>query len=341
MRVVLLGGSFNPIHYGHVQILRQAMKKVHAHEGWFILANDPPLKDDQMLEFEIRKKFIDYIISGFNSLKICTIERELPTPNYSVHTISKLKSIYPQIEFYFLIGTDQAAQFDKWFEYEKILEQVKLVIYPRKGYKAIKGLNAIKLKESSLLDISSTQIRENTAFKTHPKILSEIALNGYYANERLETHLKKSRLKHSLSVADVSRDLAKAHQLDDNLAYGIGIAHDLLKQMDDELLKSYLSDDEKQQAKELWHAYGSVRYHTRKMNVKNKQFLNAIYHHTLGNSSDPYAKILYIADKCEPSRNGENNKDLLELAKRDLSKAFKIVRKRSQEYFERKKNESN
>ena len=340
MKVVLLGGSFNPIHDGHKKILNDAIKAVGADQGWFILANDPPLKDDQMLNFDVRKKFIEIMIYGFDKLKVCDIERHLPTPNYTVNTIKRLKKIYPSTKFYFLIGTDQAAQFDKWHKYEKILKQVQLIIYPREGYKAIKGLNAIKLKEETL-DVSSTRIRENRSFLTHPEILNQMALNGYYANERLKTHLKNSRLKHTLRVADVSVEIAQSHNLDTKLAYGIAIAHDLLKQIAYETMAMYLTSNEMSKPKELWHAYASARYHSRHMYVKDKRFLNALYHHTLGYSTNDYSKILYIADKCEPQRNTPNSDMLIQLAKKDLNKAFKLTKKQSDEYFERKKNESN
>lgn len=337
MKVVLLGGSFNPVHDGHKKILLKAMKSVEADEGWFVLASDPPLKDDLKVDFDVRKHFLQIMINGFTQLKVCEIERHLPVPNYTIHTIRKLKEVYPTIEFYFLIGADQAQQFDEWYQYQEILKEVKLIVFPREGYEPLKDLDVIMLNQETHA-ISSTEIRNNTSFKTHPQILNEIALTGIYGEERLSTHLKPSRKQHSLRVAQLSVEIAKHLGMDEKLAYGIGIAHDLLKENNEDL---YLKDFEREQPQALWHAYASARYHAKRMHVKDKRFLNAIYHHTLGHSSKPYSQILFIADKCELGRNNPHAQQIIELAKKDLNKAFNLCRKLSQEYYERKKNESN
>lgn len=340
MKVVLLGGSFNPIHDGHKDIMLSAIKAVQADQGWFLLANNPPLKDDVMLDYDIRHRFIDYMIKGYKNLKVCDIEKTMEQPNYTIHTLLKLKKQNPMIQFYFLIGSDQAQQFEAWYRYSDILKEVIILQYPRSGFEYKPMDNTINLNFKEV-DISSTEIRKNTKFATHPRILNEMALYGYYGLERLKTHLKKERLEHSLRVSELSVELAEALNLDVQLAYGIGIAHDLLKQMDNQEIKQYLKPFELQQPRPLWHAYASVRFHSRKMYVKDQRFLDAIYHHTLGHSSKSYSQILFIADKCEPSRRFKERDSIIELAKYDLRKAFDMCKLVSKEFYERKKNESN
>lgn len=338
--VVLLGGSFNPIHDGHKHILKQAMKQVNADEGWFILANQAPLKNDKSLNFETRAQFIEWMIEDDSSLKSCLIEKDLPIPNYTITTIKALKERYPQYQFYYLIGTDQGQQFTKWFEYQQILNEVTLLIYPRDGYDEPIELEHLKI-EATEIDVSSTQIREHKNFKTHPKILRLIAVNGYYAQDRLRTHLKGSLVDHCIRVATLSKDLAKAHHLDHQMAYGLGIAHDLYKQMESQEMEQYLTEDEQEIASPIWHGFVSAKLHQQLMHVDDKPFYDALYHHTLGDDDKPYSQILFIADKCEPNRKGKHNQKIIDLAKKDLDIGFELCRQIAKEMFERKQNERN
>ncbi len=339
-KIVLLGGSFNPIHAGHKYILKQAIQQVGADEGWFILANQAPLKNDESLDFDVRAQFIEWMIEKEDSLKSCLIEKDLPVPNYTITTIKALKNRYPNYQFYYLIGTDQGQQFTKWFEYQQILSEVTLLIYPRGGYDQVIDLEHIKI-DAKEIDVSSTLIRQNKSFKTCPKILEQIALNGYYAYDRLMTHLKDSLVQHCQRVATLSRELAETHNLDGKMAYGLGIAHDLYKQMDYEEMGQVLNEEELKIAQPVWHGFVSAKLHQQLMHVQSQEFFDALYHHTLGDDEKVYSQILYIADKCEPHRKGEHNQQIIELAKQDLDKGFELCRKIAREYFERKQNERN
>lgn len=340
MRVILLGGTFDPIHYGHVQILQEAMIQTQCDEGWFIPANQSPLKDSQQLSFETRAHFIELMIKDYENLKLCEIEKDLPLPNYSINTILKLKERYPDIDFVFLIGSDQGAQFNKWKEYQRILSEVEVVVYPRDNYEFENEFN-LKMIQASEINVSSTQIREHRSFLTHPSILSEIALYGYYYSERLQTHCSQKLIDHTLRVAKLSQEIAIANDLDSQLAFGIAIAHDLYKQMDYGEMAQYLSESELWYPNVIWHGFVSSKLHSKFMKVKDKRFLEAVYHHTLGESPLVYSQIIYIADKCEPARKGKRNQEIVELSTRDLNAAFNLCKEEAALYQERKKNESN
>lgn len=340
MRVVILGGTFDPIHNGHVSILKNALNRLKADEGWFNLAYQAPLKDSDQLSFETRAKFIELITENEAQLKGCYIEQELPIPNYTYNTMIELKKRYPDTEFIYLIGSDQGAQFNRWHRYEDLMKEVEIVVYPREGYD-FDNVNHFRILDLPEYDVSSTEIRNHTSFETHPQILKEIAMKGYYAKERLATHQKESLQAHSIRVATLARELAHHHHLDGDIAYGLGIAHDLYKQMESKAMKKVLNKSEQSYPKEVWHGFVSAKCHQKLMHVDEHYFFEAIYHHTLGLSEEAYSQILYIADKCEPGRKNPDAPRILKLSKEDLNQGFRLCRKLSIEYFERKKNESN
>lgn len=339
-KVVLLGGTFDPIHDGHVHILKEAMNDIDAEEGWFILAGQSPLKDSEQLSFEIRSQFVQWMIEDEPQLKLCTIENDLPKPNYTINTLKELKALYSEVQFSYLIGSDQAQQFNKWFNYQEILNIVDVLVYPREGYEYQKLDGMIEVAATEY-PVSSTEIRQMVSFKTHPKILNEIALKGYYALDKLKYHQNDKLMNHSLRVAQLSKTLAKHHGLDQELAYAIGIAHDLCKQWDDQEMLKYLNESEREFPQPVWHGFVSAKWFAKKMKVKDNRFYNAIYSHTLGDNVQPYSQIIYIADKCEPARKGKRNQEILDLSILDLNAGFKLCKEESDKYRERKTNESN
>lgn len=339
MKVILLGGTFDPIHHGHVSILKQALKLTEADEGWFLLANQAPLKDFEQLSFDTRAQFITWMIEDEPNLKACLIEKELSIPNYTIDTLRELVKRFPEHEFNLLIGSDQAQQFLKWKEYQSILDLVEVLVYPREGYDFENTLN-FKLLDAQSFKVSSTDIRNGLKFETHPKILSEMALKAYYAVDRLKIYQSEKLQGHSLRVAKLSMELAEAHQLDGQLAYAIGIAHDLLKQKSYEELSTFLTKDELLYAKEVWHGFASSRFHGKYFKVRDFRFLEAVYQHTLGLSTNPYAQIIFIADKCEPARTNPKNPEIIQLSKQDLAAGFKVCKEEAQKYLERKQHGS-
>ena len=156
-------------------------------------------------------------------------------------------------------------------------------------------------------------------------------------------NLKKSRYQHSLSAADVCKDLAKYHGIDPVKAYMAGLLHDVCKFPDEEgkeLVKEYLRyyDPDKINGIEgAYHSWAAKYYLKEKTNFHDKDILNAIYNHTICESKDKLSIILYIADKREPLR--DINDDILEIAKKDLMKAYRALNEDVKRYLEEVKNE--
>lgn len=156
--------------------------------------------------------------------------------------------------------------------------------------------------------------------------------------ERLvATMMNEKRFKHSISVANTCKALALANHYDPKKAYIAGVLHDVTKFLNhDEQMQilKYYDPDKCDKAEPILHSYSAPYFIKNKFNYYDADVLNAIYHHTDGESNSKLAKILYIADKREPLRAIDDN--LLDLAFIDLDKAFILLKEDVKEYIKKK-----
>lgn len=160
----------------------------------------------------------------------------------------------------------------------------------------------------------------------------------------VKQNVSEHRYAHSLSVANVCRDLAFKHKVDPDKAYLAGLLHDCCKFPDSDtsgVLEEYLKYYEPSRLEgEFAHEYGCFHswvakyYLKEKLNFHDKDILNAIYNHTICESRDKLSIILFIADKREPLRN--INDDILKIAEKDLFKAYYLLQEDIKKYLEEK-----
>ena len=156
--------------------------------------------------------------------------------------------------------------------------------------------------------------------------------------ELLAKKISKKRYEHSLRVAQLASSLASKHHYPEYKAWLAGLLHDVCKEFSDDAANEYLKyyDPEKVSAhKAIKHSYVGKYYLKQALNFYDCDILEAIYHHTDGESNKVLSKIIYIADKREAGRNIEDN--IVDCAFRDLSKAFKDLKKDVGEYIARNK----
>lgn len=119
-RVALYGGSFNPPHNGHVLAVEAALTLAPIDEVWLLPVVHHPFQKD-LLSFSLREALLEAAFSRFFPLvRIESIERELPTPNYSYHTILALQERHPEIDFSFMMGSDTYLERESWYKWESI-----------------------------------------------------------------------------------------------------------------------------------------------------------------------------------------------------------------------------
>lgn len=132
MRVGLYFGTFNPIHVGHLVIANYMAEYTDLDEVWLVVSPHNPHKEKKtLLEDYHRLAMVKIAVEGNAKLKASDIEFGLPKPSYTATTLAYLKEKYPNKEFALMMGEDNLRSFHKWFNYETILDQHKIYIYPR------------------------------------------------------------------------------------------------------------------------------------------------------------------------------------------------------------------
>lgn len=172
MKIGILGGSFDPIHKGHVNMALQSYEQYHLDEVWLIPNGNAPHKDkNKMADASHRLAMCQLVADEYSFLKACDIEIISEEYSYTYVTVTKLQQLYPDYEFYFIMGADSLDYFDKWRKPEVIASICKLLVINRDEFSEkdmsdkIKRINDIfpadiSIVHCSKVDVSSTELRE-------------------------------------------------------------------------------------------------------------------------------------------------------------------------------------
>ena len=160
-RIGLFGGSFDPIHLGHLAILRSFLSSGYIDELWLLVNPHPPHKDTTDANYIDRLNMVEMATKDIDGCLISRIEEDLPIPNYSYKTIDYVIDTLGYPEVFFCLGSDSIDSFSSWKEYEKILERVRLLVAQRKSDFTLPAYLKSKaiLVEHELMTISSTDLR--------------------------------------------------------------------------------------------------------------------------------------------------------------------------------------
>lgn len=133
--VGIFGGSFNPVHTGHIALAKSLGEKAGLDEVWLMVSPQNPFKKEatDLLDDLSRLEMVREAVRDEERLKASDYEFRLPKPSYTWHTLQALIHDYPGTEFTLLIGGDNWAAFDKWYCHEQILSTCPIVVYPRQG----------------------------------------------------------------------------------------------------------------------------------------------------------------------------------------------------------------
>ncbi|MBQ9327467.1 MAG: bis(5'-nucleosyl)-tetraphosphatase (symmetrical) YqeK [Solobacterium sp.] len=198
--------------------------------------------------------------------------------------------------------------------------------------------SAERLPEQLIL--GEAEVRSGVFRKGAPGIVRMLAEDGDYFETMAQACCKESRFRHSQSVAEVCALLARAHHMDESLAWKAGILHDVTKKWSAEegraLLEVY-EPDAVAFAEPVYHSFTCPIVLRTQCGIVNHKLLHAIETHTLGDGNGDLDRILYIADKIEPTRGYDTTREM-NLALKDLKAAFKLVYEEASEYRKRKSN---
>ncbi len=166
-RIGVFGGSFNPIHNGHIALARQLRQAAGLDEVWLMVSPQNPLKQGRtdLLDDQLRYLLARLALYGEEGIVASDYELHLPRPSYTWNTLQHLRADYPDCHFTLLIGGDNWQGFHRWYRAEDILREYQVVVYPR-SEADIQAVSAddsgrVTIVKAELLDVSSTMIRQH------------------------------------------------------------------------------------------------------------------------------------------------------------------------------------
>lgn len=185
MKIGILGGSFDPIHNGHLYMAEHAYKQYHLDEIWLIPNGNAPHKDaKKMTDAMHRLAMCEIAAERYSYMKVSDIEVCSKNFSYTYLTVQKLTKNYPEHEFYFIMGADSLDYFDKWKNPQIISSLCKILVINRDEFteadlqEKISKINTqfpaeILIVNCAKLDISSTDIRKSQEFENVPKKVAQ------------------------------------------------------------------------------------------------------------------------------------------------------------------------
>jgi nicotinate-nucleotide adenylyltransferase len=177
MRVGIFGGTFDPVHMGHLILAEQAREQARLDAVWFVPAPRPPHKPEaELTRFEQRVEMLELALAGNAAFRVDDLEKERTGPSYTVDTLAELCLRHPKDEFFLLAGSDTVRDLGTWYQPVRLLELAGLVVMARPGHglpdaaelrRQVALPEAVPLRlvvvQSPQIDISSRDLRARAA----------------------------------------------------------------------------------------------------------------------------------------------------------------------------------
>lgn len=164
-RVGIFGGSFDPVHNGHVQLAKSFLSSGLIHKLLVLLTPAPPHKQDQeKTSYDDRLAMLKLAYQDFENVEVSTLEQRLPSPSYTLQTIDHLQIKHSDTLFYLCMGEDSLVHFHEWYKYREILKSIDLIVAERPGYDRSSVsddiLESVIFVDHQPVDASSTEVRQ-------------------------------------------------------------------------------------------------------------------------------------------------------------------------------------
>jgi len=164
MKIGLYFGTFNPIHIGHMVIANHMAEFSDLDQVWMVVTpHNPHKQKNTLLDDYHRLHMVNLATEDFPKIKASDIEFKLPQPNYTVNTLAHLQEKFPQHDFSLIMGEDNLNSLHKWKNYEVILKNHDIYVYPRISSEEseLKNNPKVHVINAPIIEISSTFIRES------------------------------------------------------------------------------------------------------------------------------------------------------------------------------------
>ncbi len=198
-RTGLFGGTFNPIHSGHIHLAEESFRALELDRLFLIPSNIPPHKQaENLCSGEDRAEMVRLALKDREGFEVSDYEIKKEGKSYSYYTVMHFRELYPDDELFLIVGSDMFLTFEKWYRFEDILKEVTLAVVSRelndrklleeKSHE-LEKFGRTKIVDTNALPISSTEVRrriqsgENYSCYLSENVVQYIRLNGLYIKQ--------------------------------------------------------------------------------------------------------------------------------------------------------------
>ena len=360
-RIALFGGTFDPIHNGHLVLARELAARLQLDRVVIMPTFVPPHKiKTQMAPAIDRVEMCCLACAPYAELTVSEMEINRRGASFTVLTLEEMHRQLPNAELFLFVGADMFLTLGTWHRFADIARMATLCAVPRDDIPAEKlreyaaeleaaGARCV-IEEIDTPRISSTEIRaraeagEPLDGLVPAAVAAYIEQHGVYTKKRdyrnadeqyveiLRGRLTPKRFRHSLAVAEQARHLATLYGADPDKAYTAGLLHDVLKDTDGDsqlqILKDFdiLLDAVEEKAPKLWHAHAGAVFLQHILGITDEEILLPVRYHTTGRAGMSLLEIvLYLADFTSADRNYPDVDVLRELCERDYRAAMRYA----------------
>ncbi len=353
MKIGVFGGTFNPIHNGHLALIDRMIGRLALDRVILMPAAVPPHKDSGcVLPAQDRIAMCRLAVQGDERVTVSELEIRRGGKSYTIDTLFALQRQYPNDDLILLVGSDMFYTLTEWHCAEQLLRMVPIAAIARETDEFSRlcaqrdRLNAMgartEIVEAEPVVVSSTEIRQDPQCEALPAAVEQyIVQNGLYGRTRripvdldeltgrLRAGLSRSRYTHTINVASTALRLAELHGGDGELAYLAGLLHDICKEMPRERMLNLLEgsaiikDPVFLASERIWHGFAAAIYIQRELSVYNTQIIEAVRYHTTGRGEmSLLEEIVYLADLTSADRRYPGVEALRAKAERSIPDAM-------------------
>lgn len=358
-RIGIMGGTFDPIHYGHLMLAEQIRTSFHLDHVIFIPVGKAPHKDSNDTADKTRRFEMTKLATESNPyFLVSDIEIKKEGVTYTIDTIKTLKAkLKPEDTLFFITGADALLLLESWKDYADLIKRVNFIGATRPGFDTralAEKIESLKQRFDVQIDlcyipalaISSTEIRDRVDQEKSIKYLLPETVETYIHDhflykehhprfselyDYLESHLTPKRFKHSVETAHLSRKLAILYGADPIKAEFAGLCHDFAKELKSKKMVEYIDDfgifkDPSIVAiPNLAHGEVGAEILKKSFKINDDEILDPIRWHTYGHiDMSLLSKIIYIADVIEQSRTFDGVEVIRKLAFQNLDEAILV-----------------
>ncbi|MBF0408936.1 MAG: nicotinate (nicotinamide) nucleotide adenylyltransferase [Candidatus Riflebacteria bacterium] len=352
MKIGLFGGSFNPPHKQHLRIAKAAVKSGLVDKVWFVPVFMPVHKSDKdFLSYDDRCRLISAAIQGKKNYDLCTIEKDLGGPSYTINTLRSLRASFPLHDFLLVVGSDSLNDIKNWHLSEKLALEAEIIAAVRPNFPVSESLSAYRYHMIEICEsaVSSTEIRRNIAkepamFSFLPAPTAAlIAAENFFScwTNDFAGWVSKIKSKYSALPENIIAHLNGTGLLaarycsemsaDPRLGWLAGISHDLYRASSDEEIKDVLANSSlilekiEKSVPMLAHGAAAAFFLSGLSPAVPENVISAVRMHTFPEDKCGAIEMaLVMADFLDPSRQN-SKRDKLRNEKLDPEKRFKKV----------------